>query len=523
MIQRRAIILLVTAAMIAGCGGGSGSAGGTAIVAPQLPGTLLQNPPMKVSTSSSTDLLALLVTAASSRSFGTQVLAGIIGLIGTPPCDVAVFHMEYTTVGGAGEATTASGALMIPQGSAAACQGARPVVLYAHGTSTDHNFNIADLTVQQNAEGILLAAFFAARGYIVVAPNYAGYDSSTLNYHPFLVASQQSRDMIDALTAARSALPKASQVGDNGQLFITGYSQGGYVAMATQRALEAAHLNVTAAAPMSGPYALAAFVDAEFAGQVSGGSPVVTALLLTGYQKSYGNLYASTADVFAPQYAPGVTGLLPGTMSRSQIYAAGLLPPDALFDSTPPGPSLAFITPATAPADLAPVFAQGFGTPALLLNSYRVAYLNDALAHPDGSFPVASTNEPAAAPASPFRQALALNDLRNWTPASPTLLCGGDQDPQVFYLNTRLMQAYWSTHGPASAPVTVLDLDSGTAASGADGNLQTGFHAAKLGVAAAAVLGGASDGGVSAVFEAYHATLVAPFCVAAAANFFDAQ
>src|SRR6202007_2436583 len=108
---------------------------------------------------------------------------------------------------------------------------------------------------------VSLAALFASQGYIVVAPNYAGYDTSTLPYHPYLIADQQSKDMIDALSAARPALPLASltTVADNGQLFITGYSQGGYVAMATHRAMQAAGTVVTGAAPMSGPSALAAF------------------------------------------------------------------------------------------------------------------------------------------------------------------------------------------------------------------------------------------------------------------------
>jgi hypothetical protein len=55
---------------------------------------------------------------------------------------------------------------------------------------------------------------FAAEGYIVVAPNYVGYDTSTLGYHPYLNADQQSKDMIDALTAARSALPTADAPDD---------------------------------------------------------------------------------------------------------------------------------------------------------------------------------------------------------------------------------------------------------------------------------------------------------------------
>ena len=63
-------------------------------------------------------------------------------------------------------------------------------MLYAHGTNPASRHLISPiLSNSQNAEGILVAAFFAARGYIVVAPNYAGYDTSTLPYHPFLVGT----------------------------------------------------------------------------------------------------------------------------------------------------------------------------------------------------------------------------------------------------------------------------------------------------------------------------------------------
>jgi dipeptidyl aminopeptidase/acylaminoacyl peptidase len=238
MRSRLTLIIVLSASLLASCGG-SGSSSNSAGTATAGRGTLLQNPPTQLSTLSAADLLLQVTTGASAQTYGTQALAQVLSLSGAPVCDVRVFHIEYHTVGGANESTTASGALMVPSGAGASCRGARPIVLYAHGTSTQRNFNIADLGVQQNAEGILLAAFFAARGYIVVAPNYAGYDTSLLTYHPFLVADQQSKDMIDALTAARSALPTGS-VSDNGRLFITGYSQGGYVAMATHRAMQAA-------------------------------------------------------------------------------------------------------------------------------------------------------------------------------------------------------------------------------------------------------------------------------------------
>ena len=521
-----------TAALLSACGGSdnnmSSSAGGSGAMALGR-GALLQTPPTLMM-SITAQTLAAQLTADATADGAQSVLTNVLTLAGVPQCDINVYHLEYATVGGQSESTTASGALMIPTGSGASCSAARPIVLYAHGTQASKSFNIADLTNSENAEGILLAAFFAARGYIVVAPNYAGYDTSSLPYHPFLVAQQQADDMIDALTASRSALTAigqgmsmATQTTDNGQLFITGYSQGGYVAMATQRALQSLNMTVTAAAPMSGPYALEAFVDAEFAGQVSQGAPVVATLLLDGYQNSYGNIYAQPTDIISAQFATGFTNLLPSSTSRSQLYSQGKLPQSALFSATPPNGSDASITPATQPAAFAATFAQGFGDPALIINSYRLSYLQDMAANPDGSFPNLTTNIPATSPQLAWRQELKANDLRDWTPTSPTLLCAGDQDPTVYFFNTQFMQQYWMAH-PSSNPSTelsVLDLDSSTAAGGVDGSLQTEFQASKAAYAAAAIVGGAHDGGASAVAGAYHETLVPPFCLGAVISFFN--
>ena len=68
--------------------------------------------------------------------------------------------------------------------------------------------------------------------------------------------------------------------------------------MAAQRALQEAGETVTASAPMSGPYALSAFGDAIFQGQVGGGSTENLTMLLTGYQKVYGDIYSDPTDAF---------------------------------------------------------------------------------------------------------------------------------------------------------------------------------------------------------------------------------
>jgi predicted dienelactone hydrolase len=468
-------------------------------------GDLIDGNPVLRATYTPDELVGLITTNALGEFIADAIL--------TPECTIDVLQLKYQTVDPDGEMTPASGALMVPHGDDPVCEGPRPIVIYAHGTATDKTYNIADLENDANAEGVLLAAAFAAEGYIVVAPNYVGYDSSTLDYHPYLNADQQSKDMVDALTAARSALPTsgAADTTDDGRLFVTGYSQGGFVAMATHRALEDAGESVTASAPMSGPYALSAFGDAIFAGRVTGGSVVNLTLTISSYQHAYGDIYTDPTDAFEPQYADGIETLLPSTTPVGDLKADGRLPDDAVFDSTPPDPAYADITPATTPAALAPVFALGFGPEHLLTNEFRLAYLRDAAAHPDGGWPETTDGLPPDDPENPFRRALKRNDQRNWTPSAPMLLCAGRLDPTVLYLNTRLMQEYWAS----TSNVTTLDIDS-------DVGTDDPYEAQKEQFAAAKDLVEIAEGD-SGVLEKYHAGLVAPFCLSAVRSFFDEQ
>jgi hypothetical protein len=113
------------------------------------------------------------------------------------------------------------------------------------------------------------------------------------------------------------------------------------------------------------------------------------------------------------------------------------------------------------------------------------------------------------------------NDLRDFSPTSPTLLCGGRDDPVVFWLNTQAMQAYWAENAPASAPITVLDVDAASSNDDPYEGVKRGFAVAKDLVRVSAVAQGATDGGDEAVLEVYHAGLVAPVCMEAARDFFE--
>ena len=511
-------------AVLCACGGSSSQTGSTSTSTAH--GTLALDPPFRIASVNAATFAAQLAATSS----GAQLLE----LAGTPTCGVDFYYIKFWTLGGAGETTESSGALMVPTGAAPACSGPRPIVEYAHGTNPYKALNIADITVASNTEGALIAAMFAAQGYIVVAPNYAGYDISTLGYHPFLNATQQSGEMMDILSAARTALPNTmtSATRDSGVLFLTGYSEGGHVAMATLRAMQAAGEKVTAAAPMSGPYALEALGDVIFFGGVNLGSTEFSPLLANSYQHAYGNVNSSTLPLFSTTY-PDAETLLPSDTPIDTIFQEGLLPETALFSSTTPvvagSAELTALlgvppTPALPASAQTPIFQLGFGNPFLINNDVRVAYAEDALADPDGAVPTPTLGVPRAAvkPTFGLRQDFWVNDMRTaWAPESPTLLCGGDEDPTVYFsVDTETMAAYWSAL-PAGL-VSVLDV--GASPSGPFAQVQTAFQASQA--ALLAYYQTPAGGGLTpleaeeAVIENYHSN-VAPFCTAAARAFFS--
>jgi alpha/beta superfamily hydrolase len=472
-------------------------------------GQLLDNPPIKLGSYTPSELIDKVTSGELSQRLLRRTFS--------PRCSAGIYQLRYGTVGAKEEPAAASGALMVPEGNDPVCQGPRPIVLYAHGKRNLKGTNLADFS-GQNYEALLLALALTGDGYIVVAPNYAGYDSSTLDYHPFLNADQQSSEMMDALTAARTAL-LAYNIADNQKLFVTGYSQGGYVAMATHRAFQDAGIPVTASAPMSGPYAMSAFADAVFMGQVSAGAVEQVAMVVSSYQNAYGNLYSDPKELFEEKYA-GAASLLPGTTAGSALVEQGLLPDNAVFSITPPAPEFAAFTPAIEPGRFSAVFARGFGTDHLIRNDYRLRYLQDAVANPDGGFPNTTDNLPPANPAHPLRQALLNNDLRNWAPTSPMLLCAGDDDPVVFYLNTQLMQGYWAVNAPHS-PVTILNIDAPPSQGGQYRRLMRRFAETKDWIKWFAKLQGKDER--AEVLKDYHDVLVPAYCVQAARSFFDSH
>ncbi|MFT3804857.1 MAG: alpha/beta fold hydrolase [Burkholderiaceae bacterium] len=453
--------LLVSLSLLAGCGSGSDG--------DQAPSDSGVPPPVQTG-SQRGDLLAqpILRHALSRHDIdGLSEDEALRAVTGDADCAVSVHEIDYQTVGGRGEPTNATAAVMVPSGEG--CDGPRPVVLYARGTSSDRTKNMANVDTDTEATAIL--ALFAARGFTVVAPNYTGYDRSTLAYHPYLIADAQADDMIDALRAFRKAAP-ALAVADSGQLFVTGYSQGGFVAMATHRAIDLRYpteFHVTASAPMSGPYALADFQNRIFSGEQNVGAAMFTPMLIDGLQHVYGNIYGSPSEIYVAPYDQIVPGLLPS------------IDPDATHR-----------LPAGADGSYRTLFDLGDGQPYLYNASFRQTGLT---------------------PSSGFVQDVQANSLPGgWAPSVPMALCYGHDDPTVFGMNTESAEQAFAARGVRVRRWDVEDSDTVPTA------LSNTFRTIKEAIRLSAGGGAAGD---RQLLATYHAGLVPPFCMSLARGFFS--
>ena len=336
-------------------------------------------------------------------------------------CGVKVVAVQYRTIGVKGEPADASAALVVPDG--AACQQPAPLLGWARGTETDRHRQQAQLAAA--SAGYPLNSVYAARGYVVIASDYLGLGNSHYPFHPYLHADSEASTMVDALRAARLAGAQLG-VSFSGKVMLGGYSQGGHVTMATQRAIERDHLgefNLVASAPMSGAYDLPHTFRESWNGVTSAGpnqlSPYLLAYTVLGMQRVYGNLYGQPEEVFKAPYAQAVQGAFPGPVGlRALIGQAPFNQVRSIDDMRQPG------------------FAKAF----------------------------------VEQPNTPFQQDLARNSTLDWTPRTPMMLCGTDRDGVVPFDNAARAQAAFAGRG-VQVPVVNVDEAVPAKATGAQAHM----------------------------------------------------
>ena len=245
-------LALLTALLLAACGSGDDPPPAPAAAAPA-PSTVLGTTQVAPDPAwlGATNPVAVLGKAAIEAANQAR---GWAALSGPARCDVTLHAISHPTVGPKGEATDATGAVLVPSGPD--CPGPYTIVSYSRGTDLDRSRSMA---VPDDRETQAIAGFFASRGFVVVASDYLGYGGSSYRFHPYLQAESVARTNLDAIRASRALLSRLG-VAESGRLVLTGYSQGGHAALATQRAIERdrpAGFALSATGAMSGPYDLA--------------------------------------------------------------------------------------------------------------------------------------------------------------------------------------------------------------------------------------------------------------------------
>jgi pimeloyl-ACP methyl ester carboxylesterase len=242
-----ALAALALALTLAACGGGSDDAPTEPTTPPptQAAGTLLSSAPAGT-------IAPAAITAALTDP-DSKVQTGV-----APVYAVNNYKLTYVTTDKNGAPVTASGLVSVPAKAA----GARsPVLSYQHAT-TFRDAQAPSNKVEPVEPPIVLASL----GYIVVSADYVGFGASWGAEHPYLTSAPSAASVVDLLAAAQ-AWRQQNGVADNGQLFLAGYSEGGYTTMAAHRAIHRAggalKAQLQAAVPGAGPYDVQATLDAQ--------------------------------------------------------------------------------------------------------------------------------------------------------------------------------------------------------------------------------------------------------------------
>ncbi|SFK24244.1 Secretory lipase [Nitrosomonas aestuarii] len=243
-----------------------------------------------------------------------------------PRYDVAVYRVGYQTQDAFGNLTAASGVIGTPIGIPTGA----PLLSFQHGTiiKRDHA-----PSVNPEESGTDLALFLmGTRGYLTVAPDYLGFGDSN-GLHLFMHAKTLAWAVIDLIRATRS-LAADGGYPLNGQLFLAGYSEGGYATMAAQREIETYHADefvITASAPMAGAYDLSGTMLQQILMDKPLPRPMYFPYVLLAYNQIYGFEDDITNLLATDDVAETIVELFDGAHDSDAIDAALPIIPDELF------------------------------------------------------------------------------------------------------------------------------------------------------------------------------------------------
>lgn len=305
---------------------------------------------------------------------------------------VSLRKIVYKTVTPDGRLINASGMLAYPLKPAGASS---PLLSFQHATV----FKDEDAPSNNPSTNQALLAL-AATGYIMAMADYTGYaESGNEEVHPFVIAEALAANVIDMLRASRQFLA-ANNIATNGQLFLTGYSEGGYATLAAQKEMEenlATEFSITASMPAAGPYDMSSTIE-YMVGEPTNENPQLLGFVFKAYDYWYD--LNRLDSIFQAPYANVVSTYYDGTRSASEVKAA-------------------------LTTNMADLFTTNF----------RSEFLGSG--------------------ETTFKAYLGVNDIYNWAPRTPTRFFHGQEDTIVPYTNATTAVASMTAAG--ATDVSLVD------------------------------------------------------------------
>ncbi|MEP1032511.1 lipase family protein [Ekhidna sp.] len=322
-----------------------------------------------------------------------------VSMLGELTYSVDLNRVVYRTIDALGNEVEASGVILVPRNT-----NHIPMLSIQHG-AVFHRNNVCSESILNGGEG-LVGMLMASKGYGVVIPDYLGYGVSEM-IHPYLNEQLSASVTIDAIRSARHHI-QSQGVSLIDQLFLYGYSEGGYVTLATQKVIETDYsdeFSLTAVAPMAGPYDLEGTLSRLFEERNYDHLPNL-AFVLTSFDAV--NNWGKLDHMFKAPYNQLVTDLFSGNHNNDEIRSA---------------------------------------LPNNLPELIREEFIVDFLTGQESEVSLAFSN----------------NSLLNWSPVAPVRLYHGDLDEEVPFHNAQTALDRLKANGGNVELFTIQGADHQTA------------------------------------------------------------
>lgn len=265
-----------------------------------------------------------LLEANYHSTFTPEMISPYLGIVGAPlelvlEYSVDAYQVTYLTTDKNDELVTVSGIMFIPSGI-----DTLDLLSVQHGTVIKRDY-VGSMTPAYSLDGLIVAM----NGYFVVVPDYLGLGESQI-IHPYLHAKLSANPVVDMIRAAR-VFACENELILSELLFLVGYSEGGFVTLASQKIIEteyADEMQLTAVAPMAGPHDLS-WTTHNILSRETYSIPAFLAYLVVAYNDIY--QWDRISDIFQEPFASLIPELYDGTHDGSEINSQLTTELDQLF------------------------------------------------------------------------------------------------------------------------------------------------------------------------------------------------